>query len=246
MGGPGSGNFYRWDARRTTDEAHAIDVREWHHAGLLRAPNLFAVRWSRSGRETGSISVWVPSHDHVAFRYRARRGLGSDWQDIEQRVTIERTPCHIGGARPWFRCPACDRRVALLYGPGTTFACRHCYDLAYESTREEVYERQLRKAQAIRRRLGGSGNMLESFPSKPKGMHWKTYWRLYETANHLDRASLAGAIAAHDRAMAHPHDERGLQDIGGELVFTHGGDGMRYAMLDAVTLAPQPGEHDSW
>lgn len=28
----------------------------------------------------------------------------------------------------------------------------------------------------IRRRLGGSANMLEPFPSKPKGMRWYTYW----------------------------------------------------------------------
>jgi hypothetical protein len=28
--------------------------------------------------------------------------------------------------------------------------------------------------------LGGSGSLAESFPPKPKGMHWRTYWRLYD------------------------------------------------------------------
>ena len=51
-------------------------------------------------------------------------------------VRIVRTPCRLGGSRAWFICPAvgCGRRVAILYGGGI-FACRHCYDLAYDSSR---------------------------------------------------------------------------------------------------------------
>jgi hypothetical protein len=29
----------------------------------------------------------------------------------------------------------------------------------------------------IRTRLGGSGSLADDFPSKPKGMHWRTYHR---------------------------------------------------------------------
>jgi hypothetical protein len=32
----------------------------------------------------------------------------------------------------------------------------------------------LLKAQKIKLRLGGSANVLEPFPDKPKGMHWRT------------------------------------------------------------------------
>jgi hypothetical protein len=72
----------------------------------------------------------------------------------------------------------CNRRVVILYGPGKYFLCRHCYDLRYESQREDKKDRALRRAQKIRTRLGGSANMLEPFPERPKRMHHDTYIRL--------------------------------------------------------------------
>ena len=91
-----------------------------------------------------------------------------------------RTPCNFGGERPWFVCHrvTCGRRVAILYGPGKYFLCRRCYDLRYESQREDNKDRALRRAQKIRQRLGGSANMMEPFPDRPKGMHHDTYMRL--------------------------------------------------------------------
>jgi hypothetical protein len=91
-------------------------------------------------------------------------------------------------------CPGagCGRRVAKLYGPGKYFLCRHCYDLRYESQREDKKTRALRKAQKIRTRLGGSANMLEPFPEKPKGMHLDTYIRLWWKHNEAHREELAG------------------------------------------------------
>ena len=69
--------------------------------------------------------------------------------------------------------------MAVLYGPGRYFLCRHCYDLSYQSQRDTKMYWALHRAQDIRRRLGGSANMMEPFPEKPKGMHWRTYERLF-------------------------------------------------------------------
>ncbi len=52
--------------------------------------------------------------------------------------------------------------------------------------------RALHKAQAIRERLGGSANMTEPFPEKPKGMHFDTYMRLWHEHREAESAQLAG------------------------------------------------------
>ena len=109
-----------------------------------------------------------------------QRSFGSDqWEQKDYPVRLVRTPCHYGGHRTWFLCPArgCGRRVAILYA-GNIFACRHCYGLAYHSQRVQGYQRALSHAQAIRVKLGGSGSLADPFPSKPKGMHRSTYQRL--------------------------------------------------------------------
>jgi hypothetical protein len=109
-------------------------------------------------------------------------------------VPLTWTACNFGGERPWFVCPGagCGRRVAVLYGPGRYFLCRHCYDLAYESQRENEMYRALHNAQDIRRRLGGSANMIEPFPERPKGMHHETYRRLREEHDEAEMDQVVG------------------------------------------------------
>jgi hypothetical protein len=89
--------------------------------------------------------------------------------------------------------------VALLYGAGEKFACRHCYRLAYTSQQEALHQRGLGKAQKIRIRLGGSPNMLEAFPEKPKGLHWRTYDRLRRAHDMAQEHSMIGLMQFIDR-----------------------------------------------
>jgi hypothetical protein len=49
--------------------------------------------------------------------------------------------------------------------------------LKYDSQSVPARDRALRRAQAIRRKLGGSGGVAEPLTRKPKRMHWRTYER---------------------------------------------------------------------
>jgi hypothetical protein len=145
VGGVGSGSWPRLNKKTTTDECRSVDVRYLYKNDLLKHDHWFSLCWSRAGRETGSISG-VVYRDRVILSYRHRVGIGGGWEDVEEPVPLEWTPCNFGGERPWFVCPgvACGRRVAVLYGAGKYFLCRHCYDLRYESQREDKGDRALR------------------------------------------------------------------------------------------------------
>src|SRR5215208_3235674 len=124
MGGVGSGNWYRFDKKTTTDECHSVDVRYLHQEGLLMQGRWFSLRWSWANRETGSIHVAVigdEKPERVILTYRHRRGSGGEWEEVREPVPLTWTACNFGGERPWFMCPGagCGKRAAILFRTGT-------------------------------------------------------------------------------------------------------------------------------
>lgn len=192
MGGWGSG---RWQGgKSTTSDMRSLDVRRLQRDGLLTAGRWFMWRWSIDGEEVASIQIRV-GEDRVTLNYRAR-SHGEEWQPLDYPVYLEWTPCHLGGRRAWFRCPArgCGRRVAVLYG-GTIFACRHCHQLAYASQRETPDDRAMRRAGKIRQRLGWEPGIANPEGDKPKGMHWRTFDKLSAQHDAFAHASWMGMAA---------------------------------------------------
>jgi hypothetical protein len=191
-----------YGGRPTCESCIWIDVRHWRRVGRLQAGQYFSWSWTRRGEPSGNVRTEPGA---VVLIYRSRGRGETEWKSVEQRVPITWTPCHLGGHRPWFICSVysrgryCGRRVALLYAPGELFACRRCYDLAYESQHEAVHNRGLGKAQKIRMRLGGSPSMLAHFPDKPRGMHWRTYTRLRHAHNVAYGKSIMGLTKFVDR-----------------------------------------------
>lgn len=112
---------------------------------------------------------------------------------MEYPVTLEWTPCNLGGRRAWFLCPAqgCGRRVVILFG-GSIFACRHCHKLAYQCQRETDDDRAARRADRIRERLDWEPGILNGGGGKPKGMHWRTFERLKAEHDAFVSVSLVG------------------------------------------------------
>jgi hypothetical protein len=191
MGGIGSGRHWRSGKKDTTEDFRSIDVRRWQRDGLLRPNQAFGWQWTNRGKKVASINVLTESK-RVILNYR-HRTPGAEWQDEKYPILLDWSSCHLGGKRPWFLCPAkeCGKRVAILYLGGSIFACRHCYQLAYESQREKDYDRAARRANKIRDRLGWEPGFLNGSGLKPKGMHWSTFEKLSAHHDAFVQTSLA-------------------------------------------------------
>ena len=198
MGGMGSGRRYQ-GGKDTTDDMHELDVRRLQRDGLLRPGQSFSWQWLRRKEVVASINIRTEAN-RVILDYRTRK-QGGEWQPMNYPVLLEWTGCHFGGRRAWFRCPArgCGRRVAILYG-GSVYACRHCHKLNYACQREADYDRSGRRADKLRKRLNWEPGFLNGTGVKPKGMHWKTFWRLQAEHNVFVNTSLA-AISRRFRLM---------------------------------------------
>jgi len=131
----------------------------------------------------------------LVVEYRCRQRGTDAWEDIRQVITLEWTPCHYGGQRPWLRCPRCQRRVAVLCGYDRLFLCRHCYRLPYTSQHETRLDRLYRKMRKLQTRIG------HQYARKPKGMHWRTWERLRDQALHMEMTRDLAMEATLDRLM---------------------------------------------
>ena len=187
MGGCGSGRH--WDSKATTSDFHQLDVRAWERKVLLVRFGSFASGWWHVDVVPSSFELRDAKPEWLVFS-RSDRG------NEKYPVQLEWTACNYGGSRVWFRCPTkgCGRRVAILYGKGD-IACRHCRQLAYDSQRDSGWHRSVRRAQTARMKLGGSAILAEPLPQRPKGMHMRTYRRLFINAAQREEAVFGGALS---------------------------------------------------
>ncbi|MCW5203227.1 hypothetical protein VU12_09845 [Desulfobulbus sp. US4] len=209
MGGIGSGEWIRYDSKKiTTEGQHQIDIRLLKKQNRLRAGSSGSLSWSRRGRQTGSVG-YRTEEDRMILNYR-HRPHGGEWEPVEQTIPFELTPCNYGGHRTWFLCPHCMKRVAVLYGAGKDFLCRHCHDLVYTSQQENESFRLIHKAQKIRRRLNAPGSIAEPILFKPKHMHQKTFDRLRNEAYRAGDEGWTIGIEGLDRRMNHLSESFGV------------------------------------
>ena len=176
MGGVGSGNWYRWQRRKTLEECHVLNVRDLKNQNLLRQGSSGSLSWLRAGEKIGSVSFrydepWLI----LLYTYADRDASRSS---STESILVEWTPCNYGGSRPWLGCPACGRRVVALALHRTRFLCRQCHKLPYKSQMEARIDRVIRRARRIRKKVGASSDELsEPLWDRPKGMHEKTFSR---------------------------------------------------------------------
>lgn len=190
MGGRGSGRRATYCGKDTTEDSLPLDIRRLQRSGVLTPGRAFSWQWTVNDRVRASIQVRVEAWQvELAYSYTPTGGAA---ETVRQAVMLETTPCTLGGSRQWFCCPACSRRVAVLYGRGRLFACRRCKGLAYAIQGESYDDRAARRADRIRKRLGWPAGILNGPGARPKGMHWRSYERLLAQHDHFVGASLAG------------------------------------------------------
>jgi len=189
MGGYGSGRDGR---HRKAEDLLSLSVQAVHRRGFLKPGAACLWQWTWTSGDKSSIQL-IAFTDTLRLSFRVRAGAGDDWRDVVQEVELERTPCHYGGTRTWFRCPRCGRRVAKLYG-GAAFYCRQCHRLTYRSQAETYADRCYRRANKLRQRLGCEPGAL-SLLIKPKWMRWLTFERISQEVEALENAGLLSAMA---------------------------------------------------
>jgi len=166
----GRGEYLRHDAKRTVESARDLDVRAVHRNGGLVPGTRYQVTWI-GGWGGSLIALHTVSRDLALLAY----GDGDD--PIFEEVPLDWTSCHFGGERPWWHCPSCDRRCAILYLIGSDpFRCRICASLTYTTSQRGEFIRTMRKSVKARNRLGWE--IGEPFPIRPPGMHVRTWERL--------------------------------------------------------------------
>jgi hypothetical protein len=178
-----------------------IDVRELQRENRLR-PNPTVLLWSSDGAAS-DVAMIAELHVLSVFHPCLVDGV-KKW--ATQSIPIHWAKCHFGGQRPWFNCPIrkCHRRVAKLYWTDGCFVCRCCLGLAYESQQLNPGVRAARRAEKIRARLGGT--VADPFRVKPRGMHWRTYQRLCEEAEHAEAAVESSLLGSLERAAKRFND----------------------------------------
>lgn len=144
-----------------------LDVREFARRKLLGGSS-FSWHWHNTATKepTGSVSVRT-------YGGRVRLDYSVNGASRAETIGLTSTPCGYGGSRPWFSCPRCLGRVAVLFMRGGRFVCRHCAGVAYGSQSEDVIGRTWRRQRKLERLLGENW-------TRPKGMRKATRSRLLD------------------------------------------------------------------
>ncbi len=185
MGGHGSGSRNRQASR--TDEFLKVDLAKFKR-GWFATRTHGTISWTRDGIPKASLGLNL-APDHLRLEYTVtHQGQPSR---IDERFDFAFTEQPFGGRRRWIVCRSCRRRCRVLYG-GPYFRCRRCHRATYPSQYEPVRLPGISRADRVRSKLGGHPGLLNPFPLKPKGMHWRTYRRLqredWAASDRLERA----------------------------------------------------------
>ena len=154
MGGFGSGAWADVMTRKVhTGLCRTLSVKRFKKMGVFDETSnaVYSISWLNDlGDDAGKVTITPQAGGNGNKRsLRVEIGAADSSGDgfvtvTSQDIQITTTPCHYGGVRHWFLCPAaadgvlCENRVGVLYLPpgAKVFGCRQCYGLTYESCQQ--------------------------------------------------------------------------------------------------------------
>ena len=162
MGGFGSGDWADVMTRKVnTGLCRTLSVKTLKKMGVFdvdRVGEVFSIRWVNGfGEDAGMVSI-IPQVSVGGNGNKTSLRVDIGGIVTGQDISLTTTPCHYGGVRHWFLCPAvvdgvlCENRVGMLYLPpgGELFGCRHCYGLTYESCQQShKYDRVMEHLEGL-------------------------------------------------------------------------------------------------
>jgi hypothetical protein len=183
MGGIGSG---RYGGRPTVESGLTLDLyrlirqKVFLPGGYCSGSIVWT--WVSTGEQIATVGYEAFMHGdagHVRLRYTTTHSYTGEKRDSDYTIALQSTPQPYGGRRWWFVCPRSGDLVAKFHltNGAHTFASRKAHRLGYRSQRESPRDRARSRTQNLRYKLGGSMNLMEPIPIKPKWMRWKTYDR---------------------------------------------------------------------
>ncbi len=180
----------------TVESRAILDAFELRKANAFREGWTGVRTWWRGNENVASVGLWC--RDDSIF---------VQWSSGAQRLRLSRSPRHFGGGVTYLCCPACGLRFARLVMTATGFACRACAKVSYRS---ESHRRgaapHIHNARRLRIRLGGTGDLTETFPEKRKRFRWVPYWRLMSRALEAEKKAFGHLRAELERLTGRPFD----------------------------------------
>lgn len=203
MGGWGSGR-YRHSAT-TTSESKRVDIRFLRKQGWLYDGRIGSLSWTCRGEPSGNVFYSI-NGDTFILDYKVREPGADEWLPIELLVPLTSIPMRYGGRRYYFIClgQGCGRRCEVLYSAGNYFVCRKCAGLIYDSQKGGELDKLIEAKHKLGERIFEYYEDGEGL-GKKKGMHWKTFNRLYSKYRALENAWSQGVARrfGYDEALQH-------------------------------------------
>ena len=164
----------RPSSRQRVENCRSIDIRRFSREGMLQDALVQFWSWKNAGTGDVTYRIRVSANPNaLCLRYT--------WHAVamDERIGLQYSGCGFGGRRPWFSCPGCQCRVAILYLHNGAFRCRRCHDLRYACQSEDAIDRTWRAQVKVEGKMSPGQR-------KRKGMHNKTHDRLIAKAEEAE------------------------------------------------------------